>query len=69
MKAMGCYEAMNLDGGASKSLAYGRNVVMEAGRALTNVIVVYDTNHPAPRQVNTSWRQFQRGKAMIQLIQ
>lgn len=69
MKAMGCYEAMNLDGGASKSLAYGKNVVIKAGRALTNVIVVYDTNHPAPRQVNTSWRQFQRNKAMIQLIQ
>lgn len=69
MKAMGCFEAMNLDGGASKSLAYGKNVVIKAGRALTNVIVVYDTNHPAPRQVNTSWRQFQRHKAMIQLIQ
>lgn len=69
MKAMGCYEAMNLDGGASKSLSYGKNIVVKAGRALTNVIVVYDSDHPAPRQVNTSWRQFQRHKAMIQLIQ
>lgn len=68
MKAMGCHEAMNLDGGGSKSLAYGKNVMMQ-GRPLTNVIVVYDSNHPAPRRVNTSWRQFQRGKAMIQLIQ
>ncbi|MBX9691068.1 MAG: phosphodiester glycosidase family protein, partial [Cyanobacteria bacterium] len=69
MKAMGCCEAMNLDGGASRSMAHGSSIVVQAGRALTNVIVVYDTSHPAPAPVRTSWRNFQRNRAMIQLIE
>lgn len=69
MKAMGCYQAMNLDGGASRSMAHGKNIVVPAGRPLTNVIAVYDTNHKAPAPVKMSWRYFQRNKAMIQLIQ
>ncbi len=69
MQAMGCAEAMNLDGGASRALAHGKSIVVPAGRALTNVIVVYDTSHPAPAPVRTSWRNFQRNRAMIQLIQ
>ena len=68
MKELGCYEAMNLDGGASRSLAHGGKVIVPAGRALTNVIVVYDTDHPAPAPVRKSWRDFQRNRAMIQLI-
>ncbi len=60
MKAMGCQEAMNLDGGASKALAHDGNIVVPAKRALTNCIVVYDTNFPAPRDLITSWREFQK---------
>ena len=68
MKAIGCVEAMNLDGGASRSVAHSKNIVVPASRPLTNVIVVYDTNHPAPPAVKNSWRSFQRNRAMIQLI-
>ena len=60
MKAMGCSEAMNLDGGASRSIAHNNQIIVPASRALTNVIVVYDTNNKAPKNVIASWKDFQR---------
>jgi exopolysaccharide biosynthesis protein len=60
MQALGCYEAMNLDGGASKGLAQESNIIMKPGRPLTNVLVVYDSKHKAPDDVIASWRQFQK---------
>lgn len=60
MKAMGCSEAMNLDGGASRSIAHNSQVIVPASRPLTNVIVVYDTNYKAPKNVIASWKEFQR---------
>ncbi|MBX3073777.1 phosphodiester glycosidase family protein [Candidatus Obscuribacterales bacterium] len=60
MKAMGCSEAMNLDGGASRSIAHNNQIIVPASRALTNVIVVYDTNYKAPKNVIASWKDFQR---------
>lgn len=62
MKELGCYEAMNLDGGASKALAANGKVMVTPGRALTNVIVVYDTKHPAPDAVVSSWLRFREGE-------
>lgn len=59
MKAIGCHEAMNLDGGASKALAYDGKIIMKAGRGLTNVLVVYDSKHMAPPHVVKSWKDFQ----------
>ncbi|BAY13514.1 phosphodiester glycosidase family protein [Calothrix sp. NIES-2098] len=61
MKAIGCYEAMNLDGGASKALAANGKILVPAGRPLTNVIVVYDTKNPAPRTLQQAWVRFQKG--------
>ncbi|MGC9525377.1 MAG: phosphodiester glycosidase family protein [Limnospira sp.] len=61
MKALGCYEAMNLDGGASEALAYQNQVLVSPGRNLTNVIIVYDRNFPAPQEVQTAWGKFQNG--------
>ena len=61
MKAIGCYEAMNMDGGASKALAHDNATVMKPGRGLTNVLVVYDSKHKAPPEVLSSWQQFQEG--------
>lgn len=61
MKAIGCYEAMNLDGGASKALAHDNTVVMKPGRGLTNVLVVYDSKYKAPADVVTAWKDFQEG--------
>ncbi|TVQ42284.1 MAG: phosphodiester glycosidase family protein [Gloeocapsa sp. DLM2.Bin57] len=62
MKAIGCTEAMNLDGGASRSLAYRDRVIIPAGRKLTNVIVAYDRLNPAPEYLKDSWRRFQNGE-------
>ena len=61
MKAIGCVEAMNLDGGASEALAHKGQILIPAGRNLTNVIVVYDTQYPAPEALKASWQRFQAG--------
>ncbi|MBX9686881.1 MAG: phosphodiester glycosidase family protein [Candidatus Obscuribacterales bacterium] len=66
MKALGCYEAMNLDGGASKALAHDNKLVMKPGRGLTNVIVVYDSKHKAPPETLASWQAFQESKNQTQ---
>lgn len=62
MKAIGCYEAMNLDGGASKALSHNAQIVMKPGRGLTNVIVVYDTSRKAPKDVVAAWDSFQKAE-------
>lgn len=62
MKEIGCYEAMNLDGGASKALSHDSTVLMKPGRGLTNVLVVYDSKHKAPPEVLTAWERFQEEK-------
>jgi exopolysaccharide biosynthesis protein len=61
MKAIGCAEAMNLDGGASRALAANGKILVPAGRPLTNVIVVYDGKNPAPESLRQSWSRFQKG--------
>jgi exopolysaccharide biosynthesis protein len=61
MKAIGCYEAMNLDGGASRALAANGKILVPAGRKLTNVIVVYDAKNPAPTDLKQAWEKFQKG--------
>lgn len=59
MKKIGCYEAMNLDSGASRALAHNDSILIHAGRPLTNVIIVYDKLHPAPQALVKSWQKFQ----------
>jgi hypothetical protein len=61
MKELGCYEAMNMDGGASRALAHNGTILMKAGRPLTNVIVVYDCVQHAPGELRRSWFRFQDG--------
>ncbi|MEG3844226.1 phosphodiester glycosidase family protein [Microcoleus sp. herbarium14] len=61
MLAIGCFEAMNLDGGASVGLAHQGQILLPAGRNLTNVLVVYDRENPAPAQLKQSWERFQKG--------
>ncbi|NDJ16128.1 phosphodiester glycosidase family protein [Myxacorys almedinensis A] len=61
MRSLGCYEAMNLDGGTSVALAKGDRVLHPAGRDLTNVITIYDAHHPAPEALQRSWAEFQKG--------
>ena len=62
MKAIGCYEAMNLDGGASRALATKNTILVPAGRPLTNVIVIYDATNPAPADLQQAWLKFQKGE-------
>lgn len=59
MQAIGCYEAMNLDGGGSRALASRGQVLVPAGRSLTNVIAVYTAQAPAPTWLQQSWARFQ----------
>lgn len=61
MKTIGCVEAMNLDGGASEALAHKGEILVPPGRNLTNVIVVYDRNNPAPATLRQIWASFQKG--------
>lgn len=61
MQAIGCDQAMNLDGGRSEGLAYHGNILIAPDSLLTNVIVVYDRKFPAPKALKTSWEQFQKG--------
>jgi Phosphodiester glycosidase len=65
MKYLGCYEAMNLDGGSSLALAKGNQILHPAGRKLTNVITFYDVNHPAPAELQASWGQFQSADRVL----
>ena len=60
MKKIGCSEAMNLDGGASRALAHNGQIIVKAGRPLTNVLIVYDCKYPAPTIVSQSWQNFQK---------
>jgi len=60
MKALGCSDAMNLDGGASRALAHDGTIIVEPGRNLTNVLVVYDVKNPAPAELQKSWNDFQK---------
>ncbi|MEG5027223.1 phosphodiester glycosidase family protein [Microcoleus sp. AT8-B1] len=57
----GCFEAMNLDGGASVGLAHQGQILLPPGRNLTNVLVVYDKEYPAPAYLKQSWELFQKG--------
>lgn len=69
MKAIGCYEAMNLDGGASRALAANGKILVPAGRPLTNVIVVYDAKNPAPQTLQQAWVKFQKGDRPLVSVQ
>lgn len=40
MKSLGCYEAMNLDGGASSGLYYNGKYIREPGRDISNIIYI-----------------------------
>ncbi|MEG3895911.1 MULTISPECIES: hypothetical protein [unclassified Microcoleus] len=61
IQPIGCFEAMNLDGGASVGLAHHGQILLPPGRNLTNVLVVYDRDNPYPAQLKQSWERFQKG--------
>jgi hypothetical protein len=61
MKAIGCQQAMNLDGGSSQGLAYRGDIIIQPGRNLTNAIVVYDAQRPAPKHLMQAQQEFELG--------
>lgn len=61
MHALGCREAMNLDGGSSLGLAHRGKVLINPPRSLTNVLVVYDRLSPAPQRLRDRWASFREG--------
>lgn len=64
MRAIGCSEAVNLDGGSSVGLAQGNQVLVSPTRSLTNVIAVYDSQHPATTALRASWVRFRFGERL-----
>lgn len=69
MQALGCSEAMNLDGGTSLALAKGNRILWGTRRKLTNVLMVYDTKHPAPSSLRLSWKAFQNSERVAERVQ
>lgn len=61
MQAIGCQQAMNLDGGSSQGLAYRGDIIIQPGRNLTNTIVVYDAQRPAPKHLIQAQQEFELG--------
>ena len=63
MRALGCWQAMNLDGGTSRALAERGKVVVAPGRKLTNAIAVYDALSPAPAALGKAFAGFRKVQA------
>jgi len=61
MKALGCNEAMNLEGGNGKVLAENGSLRV-SGEVRAPLIVVYDAQYPAPDKIGKAWASFQLGK-------
>lgn len=62
MRAIGCSEAINLDGGSSTGLAHSNRILVPPSRQLTNVIAIYDNRHPATTALRASWSRFRNGE-------
>ena len=58
MKTIGCYQAMNLDGGGSQGLSVNGATHYAPGRYLTNVVIVYDSKVKAPQNIQTAFAGF-----------
>ncbi|MGF1488983.1 MAG: phosphodiester glycosidase family protein [Prochloraceae cyanobacterium] len=58
MRAIGCSEALNLDGGSSSALYDRGKILVTPKRKLTNVIVAYDAKNPAPKFLKNAWDRF-----------
>ncbi|MEG4503050.1 hypothetical protein QUA81_07035 [Microcoleus sp. F6_B4] len=42
-------------------MAHQGEILLPPGRNLTNLLVVYDREYPAPAQLKESWERFQKG--------
>jgi len=74
MKALGCADAMALDGGASVAMYYRGRVIQSPGRKLTNLVLVYEgargeqlayVSRPQQRPAllgQSAWARYERGR-------
>lgn len=60
LRALGCWQAMNLDGGTSRALAERGRITVAPGRRLTNAIAVYDALTPAPPALTSAYAGFRK---------
>lgn len=56
MRQLGFHDALNLDGGPSVGMAYRGKIVKRPHWGLTNTLVVYDLQHPAPASLRRAFR-------------
>ncbi len=62
MKDLGCRDAMNLDSGASRALYYRGSYLAQPGRALTNLLLIYESGQPPNQAVLVPARQVPYGQ-------
>lgn len=58
MKRIGCTEAMNLEGGGTRSFAHNGKILIAGGRPQNHTLVVHDVNRPASAAVKQAWLAF-----------
>ncbi|HAJ61014.1 MAG TPA: hypothetical protein DCP31_18600, partial [Cyanobacteria bacterium UBA8543] len=58
MRAIGCDEAMNLEGGNGRLLAQNGTILV-SGEVRAPLIVVYDAKNKAPDNIRIAWERFQ----------
>ncbi len=63
MLALGCVDAMNLDGGASTAMYYRGRTILPAGRELTNVLVAWEDEAEVPARDLSALPNLQHGAA------
>lgn len=63
MRRLGVSEALNLDGGTSVGLATGGKVRLHPKTPITQALVVYDGQHPAPQPMRERYAAWLRGSA------
>ena len=63
MLALGCADAMNLDGGASTAMYYRGQTIVSAGRQLTNVLLAWENESAAPARDLSALPNLDRGGA------
>lgn len=56
MRRLGVHDALNLDGGPSVGMAYRGKIVARPSWGITNALVLYDRQHPAPVSLRRAHR-------------
>ena len=63
LRELGCWQALNLDGGTSRALAERGRITVMPGRRITNALAVYDALTPAPPALAAAFAAFKAVQA------